>query len=347
MDFEFILFIIFIVFFLSLIILLNLLTRRPSEPKLRKLNLTPPADGQTAEELARRLGSNLEYLLAVEVSYQDFVIPKRSSGERLIQAPNAELKKLQRQILNRLLKRLKIHPAATGFEKKHSIVTNALAHVGAEVVLRMDVKGFFASTTEDRVRAYLYGIGWGQEAADIIIRLCTYNGALPQGAPTSPRLSNLINFELDARLDGWAKLAGAMYTRYADDITFSFQDLNKSEIESAPQNQLTLERVPRIIHGHDVLTSTIRITKKILAEYGYTLHIKQKLNIRRRHQQQKVTGLVVNEKVTLPRKTRRWLRAVKNHLENGKSASLTQEQFAGWQALQQMIDKQAGLAMDN
>ena len=346
MDFEFILFIIFIGFF-AFLGLLRFLFKESPKSKLRALNLNPPAEGETAEELARRIGSNVEYLQAIEVSYQDFTIPKRSGSERFIQAPNVELKKIQRQILNRLLSRLKIHPAATGFEKKHSIVTNALAHVGAEVVLRMDVKGFFASTTEDRVRAYLYGIGWGQEAADIIIRLCTYNGALPQGAPTSPRLSNLINFELDARLDGWAKLAGAMYTRYADDITFSFQDLNKSEIESAPQNQLTLERVPRIIHGHDVLTSTIRITKKILAEYGYTLHIKQKLNIRRRHQQQKVTGLVVNEKVTLPRKTRRWLRAVKNHLENGKSASLTQEQFAGWQALQQMIDKQAGLAMDN
>ena len=138
-----------------------------------------------------------------------------------------------------------------------------------------------------------------------------------------------------------------MYTRYADDITFSFKNLEVSEIDGFFQNPKTLEHLPRKVHGRDVLNSTIRFTKKILAEYGYILHIKQKLNIRRRHQQQKVTGLIVNEKVALPRKTRRWLRAVKNHLDNGKSASLTEKQFAGWQALQNMIDKQADLAMDN
>src|SRR5262249_44280484 len=149
------------------------------------------------------------------------------------------LKTIQRRILRRLLGRLRCHPAATGFERGRSIVTNARAHVGKAVVVQMDLKDFFTSTTTRRVRKYFRKTGWNREAADLLIRLCTHQGGLPQGAPTSPRLSNLVNYRLDARL---ARLAGrrrlydprtgqrigsreigAKYTRYADDLTFSFQ----------------------------------------------------------------------------------------------------------------------------
>ena len=89
-----------------------------------------------------------------------------------------------------------------------------------------------------------------------------------------------------------------------------------------------------------MISSTIRMTKWVLAEYGYQLHNKRKLNIRRRHQQQCVTGLVVNDRVNLPRKTRRWLRAVRHHHETSRRATLTQKQLAGWTALEQMIENQ-------
>jgi RNA-directed DNA polymerase len=316
-------------------------------PKRRPLNLTPPPDGRTMAQLAPRLGLSDDLLNAVSITYHTFQIPKRSGGLRMICAPSEELKKIQRTILHRLLKRLSSHPSATGFEKDRSIATNASAHVGSEVILRMDIQNFFESTDADRVRAYFYGIGWGQEVADLLIRLCTWNGSLPQGAPTSPRLSNLVNFELDARLDGWARRIGAVYTRYADDITFSFRNLDQMPpIQKTAQNPKTLEKVPQTIQDRQFITATIRITKKVLSEYGYKIHTKKKLNIRRRHQQQKVTGLVVNERVALPRKTRRWLRAVRHHLETGKPASLTAGQLAGWQSLQSMIQKQANLPIN-
>ncbi len=313
----------------------------PSGPKLRKLNLTPPDPGLGPEELARRLELPLDQMLSVGADYFHFDIPKRRGGKRGITAPNPALKQIQRRILRRLLNRLNTHSAAMGFEKHESIVTNALCHVGSEVVLRMDFIAFFNSTTVDRLRAYFYGIGWGKEATDILIRLCTHNGSLPQGAPTSPRLSNLINIEMDARLDGWAKKVGAIYTRYADDMTFSFAQLAYPlAITQRAQNPRTLEHISKRMEARHIISSTIRMTKWVLAEYGYELHSKRKLNIRRRHQQQRVCGLVVNERVALPRKTRRWLRAVRHHIDNGRGATLTPKQLAGWDALEQMIATQ-------
>ena len=175
-----------------------------------------------------------------------------------------------------MLKRLKSHPAATGFEAGRSIVTNANAHVGAAVVVRMDIKDFFTSTSRKRVLHYFSSIGWNRLAARVLTDLCTYDGSLPQGAPTSPRLSNLVNYRLDVRLAGVAKKLGAVYTRYADDMTFSFKT----------DRPKTVSKV-------------IRQTKLVLADYDYKIHHKLKLSIRRQYQQQRVTGLGVNERVNL------------------------------------------------
>jgi hypothetical protein len=123
---------------------------------------------------------------------------------------------------------------------------------------------------------------------------------------------------MDARLAGLAGRLGARYTRYADDITFSFD-----------------------IDDRKLIHRAIRITKMIVSDFGYKLHHKKKLTIRRRYERQQVTGLVVNERVALPRKTRRWLRAVRHHLAVGKQASLTSRQLNGWHALQSMIETQS------
>ncbi|MBE0534363.1 MAG: RNA-directed DNA polymerase [Phycisphaerae bacterium] len=312
-----------------------------SEPERRAPRLVAPEPGLGPDELARRLGLSVQQLESTPCDYHEFAIRKRSGGTRQITAPNRQLKTVQRKILKRLLGRLCCHPCATGFEKRHSIVTNAAVHVGADAVLRMDMIAFFRMTTAERIRGYFYGIGWGKEATDLLIRLCTHNGALPQGAPTSPRLSNLVNIEMDTRLACWARKIGAAYTRYADDVTFSFPDLDASAPGPAfDQNPKTLESIRRD-EGDALITSTIRMTKKVLGEYGYELHNKRKLNIRRRHQQQRVCGLVVNEKVALPRRTRRWLRAVRHHHATGRRATLTAQQLAGWDALEHMIALQA------
>ncbi len=275
----------------------------------------PP--GRPVAELARRLGIAEPDLRAIEPQYQEFTIPKRSGGRRTILSPSPALRAAQRLILRRLLSRLKAHPAATGFERGRSIVTNARVHARRAVVVKMDLKDFFASTAEKRVLAYFRRIGWGDEAARLLTRLCAHRGGLPAGAPTSPRLANLVNVRLDARLAAAAQARSAAYTRYADDLTFSF-----------PEDD------PRAVHA---LT---RAVKLILKDEGYALHLRKKFHIRRRHDAQVVTGLVVNETVNLPRRTRRWLRAVEHRLATGRAATLTAAQAAGWRALAGMIARQ-------
>jgi len=280
--------------------------------------------GRTIDELARRLKYKPENLRAVKPSYHEFEIPKRSGGKRKICAPDKELKALQRVILKRLIGHLKAHPAATGFERGRSIVGNASAHMGKAVVLRMDIKDFFPSTPAKRVRDYFRAIGWNREATDVLVRLLTWKGGLPQGAPTSPRLSNLVNHRLDARLDALAKSRGAVYTRYADDITFSF-------------DQDDSQRITKVKH----------LAGMIIRDEGYSIHTRKKVSIRRKHQCQLVTGLVVNSRVNLPRYTRRRLRAVEHHAATNRPSTLTPAQLAGWRSFASMVDKQRGTVLEN
>jgi RNA-directed DNA polymerase len=299
--------------------------------------------GLPLSELAGRLKMTEEELRRVEPIYHEFVIPKRSGGQRRIYAPAPELKAVQRRILRRVLARLKCHPAAKGFERGQSIVTNARPHVHQAVVLRMDLKNYFESTNAERVRDFFLRIGWGKEATETLLKLCTHRGGLPPGAPTSPRLSNLVDYRMDRRLTALAKggrtaqeayfrnprTGGrvvkaippegiAIYTRYADDLTLSFPGDDPGSI-------------------HRVLC----FVRKIVKAEGYELHIKKKLHIRRRHDRQQVTGLVVNERVNLPRTVRRRLRAIEHNHRTDRTASLTSTQLAGWKALQAMIAKQS------
>lgn len=300
--------------------------------------LPPPEQGHGVDELARRLQVSVDELRSFEPAYHAFTLPKRRGGTRTIHAPASALKTLQRRVLRRLLARLPVHPAATGFQSGQSIATHALVHAMRPVVVRMDIRDFFPSTKAKCLNAYFRRIGWNQAATDVLLKCCTHAGGLPQGAPTSPRLSNLVNFRMDTRLSGLAAhgctlyqnpqtgqavaghgQANILYTRYADDITISFD---------------------ADVHG--VVNSMIHAAKRIVEDEGYALHTKKKLRVMRPHDRQIVTGLVVNAGVNLPRRTRRWLRAVEHHAATGRTCTLTDAQLAGWRALRGMIRTQAG-----
>jgi RNA-directed DNA polymerase len=267
-------------------------------------------------ELAARSGLAADALLAATPTYRTVRVPKRSGGERTLRVPDDATKAIQRQLLHRVLDRVPAHPAAHGFERGRSILTNAQPHTGRPLVIRMDIVDFFGSTGERRIRRLFRVLGWDAQTAALLTRLTTDNGSLPQGAPTSPRLANLVNVRLDARLAGLAYARRATYTRYADDLTFSF-----------------------LAADHGAVADVLAATKKIVGQEGYRLHLDRKLQIRRRHHRQLVTGLVVNQHVALPRATRRWLRAVEHNSYAGRPASLTREQLAGWQALESMIER--------
>jgi retron-type reverse transcriptase len=272
--------------------------------------------GKSPEELATRIGLSLDELRAVPIDYVEAFIPKRSGGSRRLLVPGAELKAVQRKILHRVLAKLTVHPAVTGFESGQSIVHNANQHVGQKVVLKMDIEDFFPSTTAERITKYFQRVGWNRAAAELLATLTTHENGLPQGAPTSPRLSNLVNRRLDTRIAWAAKKRRATYTRYADDITISFPGDNAKRVRGMVQY----------------------VRHRLLNE-GYRNN-RQKEIILRQHQQQRVTGLVVNERVNLPRETRRRLRAIEHRLNTGQSATMTREQLEGWKALLAMIEKQ-------
>lgn len=270
-------------------------------------------------ELATRLRSPYEGLQGVRVRYQEARIPKRAGGTRRLAVPSDELKDVQRRILRRLLRGLRAHGAATGFERGRSIVDNARPHVGRRVVVKMDVIDFFPSTDAERVERYFRRIGWRRSVARELTRLVTFEGGLPQGAPTSPRLSNLVNHGLDAQLQGLVQAFAGRYTRYADDITISFGD----------------EPTAREL-GHRVRL-TIRAVARALARHGYRAHAHRKLVILHRYRRQQVTGLVVNDRLQLPRRTRRWLRAVRHRKATTGTCTLTDAQLAGWDAFETMV----------
>jgi RNA-directed DNA polymerase len=270
-----------------------------------------------ADVLAARLDMTVAQLSAFGPRYREFDVPKRGGGRRRIAAPDRGTRELQRLIERRVLPLRSSHAAAFGFVRGRSMVDHARRHSGKAVVLRMDLKDFFGATTAERVRWYFRWV-WDDAAADLLISLTTYRGSLPQGAPTSPTLSNLVNRRLDARIAAFASRHGVTYTRYADDITFSL-DADDARL----------------------VRTLIRFTKKVVGESGYQLHHRRKLHVRRRHQRQLVGGLVVNGVPRLPRERRRWLRAVEHRFATGSSPTITEQQLQGWRAYRAMVDRPA------
>ena len=158
-----------------------------------------------------------------EEKYRTFSIPKKNGSSRLIISPNGKLKALQKQ-LNKILHCVYEPPApARGFVIGRSIVDNAFIHRKKRWVLNLDLQDFFPSIKFYRVRGLFTSKPYllPKEVAVLLAKICCYKGTLPQGAPTSPTISNMICRRLDSRLRLLAKKSRASYTRYADDITFS------------------------------------------------------------------------------------------------------------------------------
>ncbi len=270
----------------------------------------------TAAELAAALGVSLGELrflaYAREVSttthYRRFTIPKRCGGERVISAPRRRLKRAQRWILDHVLAPLALPEPAHGFRAGRSIVSNASPHAGAAIVVNVDLRDFFPTVTYRRVKGLFGKLGYSEEVATVLGLLCTepeiaettldgitYYVArgerrLPQGAPTSPAITNALCRRLDRRVAGWAARHGFVYTRYADDLTLSTRD------------------------GAARVGSCLAFVRKVAAAEGFHVH-PDKVRVVRRGRRQEVTGIVVNERPAVPRVELRKFRALLHHLE--------------------------------
>ena len=283
--------------------------------------------------------------------YTRWMVPKRDGSPRLISAPKPDLKRVQRWIAREVTEHLPVHSAAHGFLPGRSIVSNALAHAGAKVVVKLDIRGFYPTVTFRRVKGLLRRAGLGEQTAillaalatespreEMVLRGRTYHVAvaprsLPQGAPTSPSITNALCLRLDCRLAGLARKLGCRYTRYADDLTFSFHgDAARRE------------------GGRDPVGRLIRAVIGIVAAEGFVIH-PSKTRVMRSGARQRVTGLVVNNApgrppARVPRDQVRRLRAAIKNRELGRPGrGETLDQLRGMAAFVMMTDRQRGRAL--
>lgn len=207
----------------------------------------------------------------------------RGHKNRKLSVPNAFLKMVQRGILEQYLYQLEISEYSTAYCKGKSLLDNASPHVGKECVLKLDISHFFDSIDDDAVYLVMKRLGLSIPATTLLTHLCTYKTRLPQGAPTSPYIANLVMKQFDEKLGNWCSKHNINYTRYSDDMTFSG---DKSDIRSA---------------------NVVGKVRRMLYRMGFTLNDKKTVFISS-SQQQRVTGVVVNEKTSLSRSQRRALR---------------------------------------
>lgn len=227
--------------------------------------------------------------------YHYRLLSKRSGGARLIESPKPRLKEIQRRILTDILDRIPPHPAAHGFVKRRSIRTYAAPHVAQRVVLRMDLQDFFPSFAAARVQAVFRTMGYPDTVAWFLTGLCTtvaprairkdLAGArgfyglphLPQGAPTSPSLANICSRRMDCRLNGLAEAAGAVYTRYADDLAFSGGEEFERRVDRFSIHAAAILRE----EGFSVNYGKTRIMRQSVRQHLAGLVTNQRMNIRR------------------------------------------------------------------
>lgn len=256
--------------------------------------------------------------------YQHFSIAKRPDKVRLISAPDRRLKMLQRKIADKLASIYKPRRPVHGFVRERSIRSNADAHLRRRHVVNLDIKDFFPTITERRVGGLLRALGINGRVADIISRICCNNGHLPQGAPSSPVISNMICFRLDKALMTIAKEARCVYTRYADDITFSSHQPPTTLFEAAlpPSGRFSPELLsPRLLTA--------------FLFNGFTVN-PEKAHYADRNSRRIVTGLKVNELLNVDRRYVRNIRAALHSVEKFGEAEadrLFREKYRGQTAL--------------
>ena len=252
--------------------------------------------------------------------------------DRLIEMPRLRLREVQRRIHTGLLRHVPLHAAAQGFVRGRSALTHARLHVGAAWVLRLDLAQFFCHVTAPRVRGVFELLGYSAPVARMLAALCTNRvpgdvlqsaphalawsqrqnlreAHLPQGAPTSPALANLVSFGLDVRLAALARKHAATYSRYADDLTFSSSTWTRA-----------------------AAARCARTASEIAAECGFVVNPRKTLLMGAQHAQV-VTGVVVNRHPNLARRDYDRLKAiVHNCLRFGPAAQNHAEHpnFRAW-----------------
>ena len=235
--------------------------------------------------LEQDLGISAKLLYAVSNNlskhYRKTKLPKKGGGFRNLSVPDEVLKSIQKRIAEVLLIHMPVSRYAKAYRFGSSTLRNAKHHIGKQVVLKLDILHFFDSIRYSTVKDKAFPENIFAEPLRILLTmLCYYKDALPQGAPSSPAITNIILYEFDEQIGQWCWERGIAYTRYCDDMTFS-GDFDPAEV--------------------------IRFIRLELKKMGFLLN-EQKTKIQRPGRQQTVTGIVVNERLSIPTDYRRKLR---------------------------------------
>lgn len=267
---------------------------------------------------ATRLSSETLRLMIyrADFRYRIYSIEKKGPVKKMrtIYQPSRELKALQGWVLRNILDKLSSSPFSIGFEKNQSILNNATPHMGANFILNIDLEDFFPSLTADKVFGVFHSLGYNRLVSSCLTKICCYRNLLPQGAPSSPKLANLICSKLDYRIQGYAGSRGLIYTRYADDLTLSAQSMKK------------------VVKAKDFLIS-------IIPTEGLKVNA-LKTCISGPRSQKKVTGLVISqEKVGIGRLKYKEIRAKIHHIFTGRSMEV--EHVKGWLSFISSVDSKS------
>ncbi len=282
---------------------------------LESLELIPGKD-KTSEEKIRLL-----YMVSSHVQdhYCKCYKKKADGTRRVLLMPDPFLKEIQRRLLHCVLDRLPISSAAAAYYCGASVAKNAVHHVGKRQILKLDIKDFFGNITAEMVYQKAFpSIYFPPQAAALLTALCCYDGYLPQGAPTSAAISNLVMKDFDSYMETWCADRNICYTRYCDDMVFS---------------------------GAFDWVLVKRKVRSYLNAMGFELN-SQKTCVARQGQKQLVTGVTVNEKAQAPKDYRKKLRqeiyycrkfGATSHLERIQESGAQGKDVSGY--LQQLLGK--------
>lgn len=296
----------------------SLLSKKETDIQKLKENQMPVIE--TDKELAAFLQidyKTLRYLVyhrdvVTFDNYYRFDIPKKSGGTRHIAAPKTQLKTAQRQILEQILQKVEVSDLSHGFIKSRSVLTSAKTHnTSPDLLINIDLENFFPTITFERVRGVYQSFGYSGYIASLLAMICTYcermpleikgqikyiktsDRILPQGSPASPMITNIICKTLDKRINGLCQKLGITYTRYADDMSFSYTG-NTDNFDIG-----------------DFLNSV----NKIIEAEGFHMK-KEKTHILRKNNRQYITGIVINnEEIGVPKK---WVKILKASIHNAQ-----------------------------
>ena len=251
------------------------LTNDKYDEMLSSFNLVNTNDMKKMNKLLYGISNN------IDSNYDEIIIKKKNKGLRYLSEPSPILKEIQKRILKNVLEEKNTSPNSHAYKKGHSAISNAKVHINCKVILKLDIKNFFDSINFNMVYNSCFNEAlYPKKMGMLLTNLCMYNNKLPQGAPTSGYISNIVLRDFDYEVNKYCMKKMINYTRYSDDMTFS---------------------------GNFEVRPLIKMINKLLYEKGFRLN-KSKIKVIWHNTRQQVTGVVVNEKINVSKSFRRKIR---------------------------------------